>query len=256
MKTPNIQDLGFAALGLLDSCNELIRSALLQNPSFPNGQPNSFFAARDRYCEVMNAPLQCPLEQVASCHKDCPTWAGIPATSAIEWVGRLAVAVSNAIRAGAWSTIRVALLPLAFHDAEYVAVRIRKEMALSGQIQSQNPKKSKERLDELNVKARRILLDHADQERNGNPLSMRALGKLLGCSPNTVKKLPAWIAVSEKRPAKARRPKAIRLTNERLAVEEDAAQTLQRLKNEQDLDFEPSPFDSDKSKQVRSKKRV
>jgi hypothetical protein len=116
------------------------------------------------------------------------------------------------------------------------------------------PRPSRE---ELNVKARTYLRKHRAREKTKDPVSVRELAKVIGCSEGTVVKLPAWRALMERRQKRAT-PKALRavqLSDKVLAATGEQDEELQRLIAEQEADREPSPL-SDSPTRVREHKRL
>jgi hypothetical protein len=85
--------------------------------------------------------------------------------------------------------------------------------------------------------------------------SVRKLAEAIGCSEGLVAKLPAWRTwLDEHKPKRDRAPKAISATSKVLEAVGEPDSELERLIDEQQSDFEPSPLVSQERKRSRRSK--
>jgi hypothetical protein len=114
--------------------------------------------------------------------------------------------------------------------------------------------------EEYNIRAREYLYSNRDREGSKNPVTVRELAEAVGCSEGKATMLPAWRALMEmrKKHARPKKPKAVSLTDNVLATEGKEDEALQRLIEEHEADWEPSPLEEapDKAQCVKSYKEV
>jgi hypothetical protein len=135
-------------------------------------------------------------------------------------------------------------------------------LALHIPLRSREPEARQQRprtlSDEWNIRAREYLINNREREGTENRVTVRELANAIGCSEGKTTGLPAWrVLMEERRKRSPKRPRAVSLSDKVLASEGRDDESLRRLIDEAEADWEPSPLDcSARSESVKSYKNL